>query len=691
VSPILPPPSHEPNVATLPLPLAAIRYHSNSPRCRVSYLNDSRATPPPLPPARVCLTELQWQERLAHLESPSAQPPGSQLLWTFRSPLERTRLHLSTLLSKSDQLGLWREILLGEVGDRSRPEILRAFGFVHIGTTTGIHLLALQKILQFFIPTLWTGPLGLVLTLLLCATLWLLAGAKFGMLRAVGILCLRETARLLGFRWTWYSPLLIALTLEAIYLTLWGIPSGQNARGRLIYALAVGGSLMALEAYGDFSPFTSRLKRREAQPLRSPPLMRSSLPSHLAMALGSWLTTSLFEAFHTHTLCLLTPLLNLITLPIFILALYPVLVVLLLSSCLPFPAVASVARPLMDFWISFGNHLIQTSYQWTAKGQLLWLISPLDALSWAHLAVAGFSLLSWMLLRTRNLRALILLTLTLAGTARVLFSKFPVDLSQVGLLKARMPDSPKLKQIDVGQGDSAWVVTPDLKLGWIDFGSCTRTSELRWLTELALTGQDRVAWGWVSHSDEDHMGGLSRALHVFNFDCLSIPPPQLSQLNTFTELNWKKPVDCVPHATTWSQMPKKKSRTKANLHPTKRKRLRPPPNSEMGALFLPLDEKTAFLSLGDMTSKDEKMLLPWIQSQLSGTFRHTRLILKLSHHGAHTSSSREFLQALPISEAWISAGATNRYGHPSPQVLHHLHGLGIPWKLTADQGSLNWP
>lgn len=674
-----------------PSPLTAIRYHSDSPRCRVSYQDDSGDGDFPLPRTRVCLTEIEWQERLAHLQSQSTKAPLSHLLWTVRSPVERTRLHLSTLLSKSDQLGLWREILLGEVGDHSRSEILRAFGFVHIGTTTGIHLLALQKFLRFFLPSLWTGPLGLGLTLILCASLWLLAGAKFGMLRAIGILCLRETARLLGFRWTWYSPLLVALTLEALYLMLWGIPVGQNARGRLIYALAVGGSLMALEAYGDNSPFSSKIKRKATRPQRSPSLLKSSLSSHLSMALGSWLTTSLFEAFHTHTLCLLTPLLNLITLPIFILALYPGLVALLLLSHLPFPNLLSVALPLIEFWIGLGNHLIQASYQWTARAQLLWLISPIQSLSWGGIAAFGLSLLGWATLRNRHLRAFLFGTLLLAGTARLLTSKIPERHPQGKFFRERVPDLTKLSQVDVGQGDSAWIVTPDRKLGWIDFGSCRRTSELRWLTELALTGQDQVDWAWVSHIDEDHIGGLSRALHVLNFKCLSIPPPQLSRLEGYGQVSWKAPKQCVPHRATWSQKPKKKKRGKTDLSLAKEEKIRVPPNSEMGALFLPLDRKTGFLTLGDMTTKDEKILLPWIQSQLSAQAPHARLILKLSHHGAHTSSSMEFLRALPIAEAWISAGATNRYGHPSPQVLTHLRALGIPWKLTAKQGSLNWP
>ncbi|TDV55948.1 hypothetical protein [Actinophytocola oryzae] len=50
------------------------------------------------------------------------------------------------------------------------------------------------------------------------------------------------------------------------------------------------------------------------------------------------------------------------------------------------------------------------------------------------------------------------------------------------------------------------------------------------------------------------------------------------------------------------------------------------------------------------------------------------LAMKTSHHGAVTSSSREFLTRLRPSAAVVSCGYNNSYGHPHPEVVNSLDG-----------------
>ena len=61
-------------------------------------------------------------------------------------------------------------------------------------------------------------------------------------------------------------------------------------------------------------------------------------------------------------------------------------------------------------------------------------------------------------------------------------------------------------------------------------------------------------------------------------------------------------------------------------------------------------------------------------------------ILKLGHHGSKYSSSTEYLKATSPTLALISAGANNRYGHPTPEVLARLRALAIPSVSTIDHG-----
>jgi competence protein ComEC len=60
------------------------------------------------------------------------------------------------------------------------------------------------------------------------------------------------------------------------------------------------------------------------------------------------------------------------------------------------------------------------------------------------------------------------------------------------------------------------------------------------------------------------------------------------------------------------------------------------------------------------------------------------VILKAGHHGANTSSSERFLQAVSPQIVVISAGIDNSYGHPHPAMLARVEGIGA-MVLRTDQ------
>jgi competence protein ComEC len=51
-------------------------------------------------------------------------------------------------------------------------------------------------------------------------------------------------------------------------------------------------------------------------------------------------------------------------------------------------------------------------------------------------------------------------------------------------------------------------------------------------------------------------------------------------------------------------------------------------------------------------------------------------VLKVGHHGSRTSSSPAFLEAVRPAWALVPVGDGNRYGHPHPEVLERLGGVG---------------
>lgn len=62
--------------------------------------------------------------------------------------------------------------------------------------------------------------------------------------------------------------------------------------------------------------------------------------------------------------------------------------------------------------------------------------------------------------------------------------------------------------------------------------------------------------------------------------------------------------------------------------------------------------------------------------------------LKVSHHGAQTSTSQKLLEAFDFSAALISCGAGNSYGHPHAALLSRLHEAECAVFVTAESGQV---
>jgi competence protein ComEC len=62
-------------------------------------------------------------------------------------------------------------------------------------------------------------------------------------------------------------------------------------------------------------------------------------------------------------------------------------------------------------------------------------------------------------------------------------------------------------------------------------------------------------------------------------------------------------------------------------------------------------------------------------------------VLRVPHHGGDTSLP-EFIQALAPSIAVISVGQPNPYGHPNPNALAELDGVGAQIWRTDQNGTI---
>ena len=89
------------------------------------------------------------------------------------------------------------------------------------------------------------------------------------------------------------------------------------------------------------------------------------------------------------------------------------------------------------------------------------------------------------------------------------------------------------------------------------------------------------------------------------------------------------------------------------------------------------------LFAGDVEAKGERALLA------SGAdLRAT--ILKVPHHGSHTSSSPPFIAAVAPAVAVISLGYHNRFKFPAAEVLERYRAAGVTVMRTDDDGAISF-
>lgn len=246
---------------------------------------------------------------------------------------------------------------------------------------------------------------------------------------------------------------------------------------------------------------------------------------------------------------------------------------------------------------------------------------------------------------------------------------------------------------DVGQGDSALIVSPTGKTLLIDGGppeaGARLASRLRGLVQGPL---DLVI---LTHPHLDHLGGLKKALQAVGarrfmdsgFDhpseayrdlldfvgknvgqvMLPTPNPQspgslltvgLGEGVTLTILWPRRPVEDFLHNT----------RSDANS------------NSIVAKLTY---GKTAFFFPGDAEPDTEAALLA-----KKGTIDFTSTVLKVGHHGGKHSSTKAFLAAIQPKVAVISCGVGNDYGHPTSEALERLNAAGARVFRTDQDGEV---
>lgn len=230
--------------------------------------------------------------------------------------------------------------------------------------------------------------------------------------------------------------------------------------------------------------------------------------------------------------------------------------------------------------------------------------------------------------------------------------------------------------LDVGQGDSIYIRTPRGQSVLIDGGNNDQGERLvNYLKSLNVKQIDALV---ATHPDADHIGGLDNVLK--NIKVQNVYTPKI----THTTKTYEDFVLAVKN----QGLKFKEAKAGVSLgldgveaHFTGPVKQYGTELNDWSAVLKVTYGKNSFLFTGDAPTGAEQDMINARQDLRAD-------VLKVGHHGAKTSTSQAFLDAVKPKYAVISVGADNKYGHPTAEVLNRLTKSHIETFRTDQLGTV---
>lgn len=246
------------------------------------------------------------------------------------------------------------------------------------------------------------------------------------------------------------------------------------------------------------------------------------------------------------------------------------------------------------------------------------------------------------------------------------------------------PQKLRIFFIDVGQGDSTLIITPDKKTVLIDGGGSDSFDVgekvlLPYLLDRRILKIDYVL---ISHFDTDHCGGILTIMEKVKVKNIII-----SEQAEHSE-NYERFKKLMIHKRIRLIEVKKGDKIKIGrysefkiLFPTSRLLSENPlNNNSIVTQFNYNNFKMLFT--GDIEKLAEQQILKTEKAEIRAD------ILKVAHHGSKTSSIPEFIKAVRPRIALIGVGKNNTFGHPNQQTIKNLENIKCRIYRTDLQGEI---
>lgn len=229
--------------------------------------------------------------------------------------------------------------------------------------------------------------------------------------------------------------------------------------------------------------------------------------------------------------------------------------------------------------------------------------------------------------------------------------------------------------IDVGQADCI-CIEQDGEFMLIDAGNNDDEKTIK--SYLDKLGADTFKYVVGTHPHEDHIGSLDYIINNYNVKNLYMPKVT-SNTRTFENV-----VKAAKNKNLDFTVPKVGESfdlgeaTCTIVAPNSKKY----ENLNNYSIVLKVQfGNNSFLFTGDAESISEKEIL-------DKRLDITADVLKIGHHGSHSSTTKEFLDAVNPKYAIISDGKNNDYGHPHRETLEKLNDKSIKTYRTDESGSI---
>lgn len=240
----------------------------------------------------------------------------------------------------------------------------------------------------------------------------------------------------------------------------------------------------------------------------------------------------------------------------------------------------------------------------------------------------------------------------------------------------------KVVFLDIGQGDAIFIQTPNKKQMLIDSGNGNQI--LPKLYKIMPLFDKSIDILVITNPDQDHIGGFQYVIKEFKIGMILEPG---TNSETLTYENLEKIIEEKKINRKLAKRGMKIVLDK-DIHFDVLFPDRDVSDWERndGSLVAKLSYlNSTFMLMGDGTKYTEYL----IRENENDKFLESD-ILKLGHHGSHTSSSLLWLETVKPEFAIVSAGKNNKFGHPSQDVISNLNSLGIKYLETFKTGNIKF-